>query len=263
MKINRGFKRALITSIILHGLILILLISSPSLPRPERKGMIYYLPLNLVGQPGGGGGGSGGGPPGAKTLASDRPSIRDLAAVQKKAPEVSSSSLRYPVDKKTASKKATEKKTVISKPQSESEARGQQIGGVGTGVGTGASGSGLRIGVGSGPGGPGTGGWGSGNFDLSAFPFTYYLQIIQDKISTNWFTSLIDPGASGVFQCIIFFKILRDGRIIDLQIEISSGSRSFDLSALRAVQNASPFPPLPREFEGEYLGVHLIFEHLK
>lgn len=246
-------------SAVLHFLILVLLITSPTLPKPARKGMIYYLPLNLVGPPGGGGGGGGGAVPGVKTAASDRPSLRDLTALQKKAPEAPSSSLRYPVDKKTVSKKTTEKKTVISKPQPESVTEGQETGGVGTGAG----GSGLRIGVGPGPGGPGTGGWGGGNFDLSAFPFTYYLQIIQDKISTNWFTSLIDPGASGEFQCMIFFKILRDGRIADLQIEISSGSRSFDLSALRAVQNASPFPPLPREFESEYLGVHLIFEHFK
>lgn len=259
MKNNSGFKGAIITSVVLHLLILILLITSPTLPRPTKKGMIYYLPLNLVGPPGGGGGGGGeSGAPGAKTSASNRPSLRDLTAIQKKAPEAPSSSLRYPVDKKTASKKPAEKKTVISKPQSETVAEGQQTGGTGTGP----AGSGLRIGVGPGPGGPGTGGWG-GNFDLSAFPFTYYLQIIQDKISSNWFTSLIDPGTSGEFQCMIFFKIFRDGRIADLQIEISSGSRSFDLSALRAVQNASPFPPLPREFESEYLGVHLIFEHIK
>ncbi len=258
MKNNREFKWAVIISVILHGIVLVLLITSPSLPRPTRKGMIYYLPLNLVGPPGGGGGG-GGGAPGAKASSPSRPSLRDLTAVQKKTAETPSSSLRYPVDKKPASKKTTEKKTVISKPQAESEITKQET----EGSGLGPAGMGLRIGVGPGPLGPGTGGWGSGHFDFSTFPFIYYLQIIQDKISNNWFTSLIDPGASGQFQCMIFFKILRDGRITDLQIEISSGSRSFDLSALRAVQNASPFPPLPREFEGEYLGVHLIFEHFK
>jgi protein TonB len=259
MKNNRGFKRALITSAVFHILILLLLLASPSLPRPAKKGTIYYLPLNLVGPPGGGGGGGGGGSPAAKATTSKQPSLRELTAIQKKTPEAPSSSLRYPVDKKTLSKKIPEKKTVITKPQPESAETGTETGGTGSGQ----AGSGIRIGVGPGPGGPGTGGWGGGNFDLSAFPFTYYLQIIQDRISANWFTSLIDPGTSGEFQCMVFFKILRDGRITDLQIEASSNSRTFDLSALRAVQNASPFPPLPREFEGEYLGVHLIFEHIK
>jgi TonB family protein len=38
----------------------------------------------------------------------------------------------------------------------------------------------------------------------------------------------------------------------------SSGYNSFDLAALRAVQNASPFPPLPRAYRQDSLGVNLI-----
>lgn len=261
MKNDRRFKGAVIISVFLHVLVLLLLIFSPSLPRPTKKGTIYYLPLSLVGPPvGGGGGGGGGDSPSIKTPTSKQPSLRELTSIQKKATEPPTSTLRYPVEKKSSSKKTPEKKTVISKPQPESFGSTEERG---IGLAGGGIGSGIRIGVGSGPGGPGFGSGGGGTFDLSAFPFTYYLQIIQDKISLNWFTSLIDPGGSGQYQCMIFFKIWRDGRISDLQVEISSGSRAFDLSALRAVQNASPFPPLPKEFEGEYLGVHLIFEHVK
>ena len=36
----------------------------------------------------------------------------------------------------------------------------------------------------------------------------------------------------------------------------SSGYNSFDLAALRAVQNASPFPPLPRAYRHDSLGVN-------
>jgi len=32
---------------------------------------------------------------------------------------------------------------------------------------------------------------------------------------------------------------------------------------LRAIQTSAPFPPLPREYKDEYLGIHLIFEHSK
>lgn len=264
MKNGRSFRKAVIISALLHTGLLVLLIVSPSLPRPAKKGMIHYLPLSLVGTPEGGGGGGGGGGTQLRPQAAPpaKASLRDLTTIQKKTPETAQSSLRYPVEKKSSSRKPVEKKTVISKPQPDSVVSGTQ-GTSEAGSGTG-SGSGIRIGVGPGPGGEiGLVGWQAGDFGLTSFPFTYYLQIIQDRISTNWFTSLIDPGVSGQYQCVIFFKILRDGWISDLQVEYSSGIRSLDISALRAVQNSAPFPPLPRDFESEFLGIHIIFEHAR
>ncbi len=260
MKTNHGFRRAVFASAIFHTALLVLLLISPSLPRPAKKGPVYYLPLSLVNPPGGGGGGGGGGGPSAEgaKVASKQASLRDLTTPQKKTAPETESSLRYPVDKKKAAKTPPEKKTVISKPEPEAAAKSGEATGAPAGGGFGA---GLRIGVGPGPGGGAGGGWSGVDFGLSSFPFTYYLQIIQDRVSANWFTSLIDPGVAGQFQCIVFFRILRDGRVVDLQIEVSSGLKSLDLSALRAVQNATPFPPLPREFEGDSLGIHLIFEH--
>ena len=120
-------------------------------------------------------------------------------------------------------------------------------------------GTGLRIGTGTGPGGPGYGGGGG----FSDFPYTYYLQIITDRVSTNWFTSLVDPGVSGNFQTIILFRINKDGQVSDLKVEESSGITPLDLSALRAVKASSPFPPLPRDYDKAYLVIHLIFEHSK
>lgn len=257
MKTNHGFRRAVVVSAIVHGALLLLLLISPSLPKPVKKGSVYYLPLNLVSPSGGGG---GGGPSVEAVKASSKQaSLRDLTTPQKKTVSEAESALRYPVEKKKAPKKSPEKKTVISKP--EPEAASSKSGETSGGLSGGGPGAGIRIGVGPGPGGGPGGGWGEGDFGLSSFPFSYYLQIIQDRVSVNWFTSLIDPGVVGQFQCVVFFRILRDGRIVDLQIEASSGLKSLDLSALRAVQNATPFPPLPREFEGDSLGVHLIFEH--
>ena len=130
-----------------------------------------------------------------------------------------------------------------------------------------AGGSGLRIGgIGEGEGGGGGGIFGSEYGDqigLSAFPYTYYLQILTDKISAAWFTSLVDPGVRGTHTVTIFFKIQRDGRVSDLKVEEASDIRSLDLSALRAISTAAPFPPLPEEYDQDFLGIHLIFEHSK
>jgi len=265
--VPKAFKRALLFSVLLHGGLLIFIVASPSLPRSRPKGLIQYV--NLVSFPGGGGPGGGGG--GAVLQAQPLPApkaketLRDLA-VSGKAKAEDKPGLRYPVDKPKPAKKAPEKKAAINKPEpgaaaaAAETASGAATGGQG---GAGGPGYGLRFGTGSGgPGtGGGTGGGGGEPFGVSGFPFTYYLQFLSDKISASWFTSIVDPGVSGQFQTQVYFKIFRNGQVGDLKVEVSSGVPAFDLSALRAIQTASPFAPLPSEYDGQYLGIHLIFEH--
>src|SRR4030065_756548 len=115
----------------------------------------------------------------------------------------------------------------------------------------------MRIGGGEGPGsgyGPGGPGYGAGV--LANFPYTYYLNIITDRVSSNWFSSLVVPGVSGSFQTVIYFRIEKRGQIADIKIEQASGVTPLDLSAVRAVKPSAPFPPLPREYGEDYLGIH-------
>jgi len=261
-----AFKMAIAFSLTAHLALFLLLFLSPHLPKPSRKEMIHYV--NVVSFPGGGGGGAGGKEELAETALPKRETLRDLTTASKLAQEPTSS-LKYPVEKpKKETKAEQEKKAVIQKQQKASEATetasGAEAGsGSGSGSGTG-SGSGVRIGGGGGSGsGPGFSSAFSSQIGLSNFPFTYYLQIIIDRVSSNWFTSLVDPGISGSFQATAYFKIHKDGQISDLRIEETSGIRSLDMSALRAVQSSAPFPPLPKDYEGEYLVIYLIFEHSK
>jgi TonB family protein len=256
----KAFKKAVYVSVSAHVVLFLLIIASPSLPKSSRKGLIYYTPISLLG-PGGGGGGGGGGKTllkATKAPPARKETLRDLTVPQKVKQEAKPA-MRYPVEKpKREAKTKTEKKAAITKPTPEEPAPGADAAGGAGGQGTGVGG-GLRIGTGSGPGGSGFGDFAG----LANFPFTWYLQILTDKVSTNWFTSLVDPGASGNFQTVIFFKIQKDGQISDLKIEASSGLDPLDLSALRAVRASSPFPPLPRDYEEAYLAIHLIFEHSK
>jgi len=264
----RAFKRALLFSGLLHAGLIIVIAASPSLPKPEKKGLIQYV--NLVSFPGSGGSGEGGGGQAAAPVAQPLPppkakeTLKDLT-VPEKARADEKPGLRHPVDKPKTAKKAPEKKAAITKPQPAAAAGAEtsaQAAAGAQGSGTGP-GYGLRFGTGAGGGGTGGGtGGGSGEpFGVSGFPFTYYLQFVSDKISSSWFTSLVDPGVSGQFQTQVYFKIYRNGQIADLKVEVSSGVQTFDLSALRAIQTASPFAPLPSEYDGQYLGIHLIFEH--
>lgn len=96
--------------------------------------------------------------------------------------------------------------------------------------------------------------------DVETFAFTYYLGIVQNKISQNWVppTGMAKTGRTE--RATVYFKILRNGQIKDLSIETSSGAFFFDQSALRAVSRSVPLPPLPVGFGEDALGIHFDFE---
>jgi TonB family protein len=93
--------------------------------------------------------------------------------------------------------------------------------------------------------------------DAPVFPFSYYLAAIERKVSANWF-SAVSEGSSSM-TCVVYFRLRRDGSVEDARIEASSGNAYFDRAALRAVKSSSPFPPLPRAFPEQYLGIHFTF----
>ena len=85
------------------------------------------------------------------------------------------------------------------------------------------------------------------------FTYGYYLDRLLSLIDAQW-----QRPNMGEVKAVIHFQIGKDGSISDLRVAESSGYNSFDYAALRAVQSAAPFPPLPRGFRGDSLGVNLI-----
>jgi TonB family protein len=274
----RTFKRSMIVSAAVHLLLFIFLLLSPHLPSPSSKGMTHYVNIISFGGGGGsGGGGGGGGLPGgggggeteeiSDTPVTPRESLDELTTPPN-LQQTQAEFLRYPVEKperekKTQPKKKTtirkQEKTAAKTPSQSKKASGESGSGGGSGGGAGG-GSGLRLGVGSG-GGYGFGSEYASQIGLSTFPYTYYLQQIHARISNNWFTSRITTGITGNYFTSIKFRIFQDGHISEPEILESSQIRSLDLSALRAIRSAAPFPPLPSEYEDEYLIIRLIFEH--
>lgn len=115
------------------------------------------------------------------------------------------------------------------------------------------------VGSGGGAGGPvgagGNVGVSGAAFD-SDFQFSYYVERMLVAIGMNWFK----PSEAGSASPVVRFRIERDGTISDPTIEKSSGLPFVDRAALRAVVSSSPLPPLPAEYRGNQLGVHLKFE---
>jgi TonB family protein len=265
----KAFKRAVAVSAVLHVGLVVLIVVSPSFSRSQPKGLVQYV--NFMG----GGGGTGGGPARGGTVvakteplpAPKKPALRDLTVASKLKPEAKTS-VTHPVDKPKTAKKAPEKTTAISKPEPAAPTGPAAAAGVSAGAAGAQSGSGFGLRFGTGGGGTGTGGAGTGSgggdpFGVANFPFQFYLQMISDKITANWFQSLVDPGVAGTLQTEVYFRIYKNGQISDVRINVSSGVESFDLSARRAIEAAKPFAPLPNEYDGQYLGITLVFEHAK
>lgn len=83
-----------------------------------------------------------------------------------------------------------------------------------------------------------------------------YLGLMQQRIRANWNSRQEVNGTT-----TMKFRILRDGKIVDLLVEKSSGFVALDLAAQRALVSAAPLPPLPSAFPNSDLTVHLTFEY--
>ena len=90
--------------------------------------------------------------------------------------------------------------------------------------------------------------------DNPDFVYSYYVDRLLAIISSNWNR----PALGGEIESTLFFRIAKDGSISNLKIAKSSGYNTFDLAGMRAVQLASPFPPLPQSYRHRSLGVNLI-----
>jgi len=86
--------------------------------------------------------------------------------------------------------------------------------------------------------------------------YAYYVNIVNAKVSQNWYKSEADPIASMDKSTTILFDIDREGVPSNARVETRSGSPSLDQSALRAVQRVDGFGPLP---QGNQITVEFTF----
>ncbi len=100
------------------------------------------------------------------------------------------------------------------------------------------------------------GGGGDGvTLDTQNFCCPEYVALMRQRIYQRWNPNL---GASG--QPVVKFTIRRDGVLTQIELEKSSGQALLDIEARRAIINTAQLPPLPREYPGSSLTVHLMFE---
>ena len=244
----------LVLSLVFHGLVvggIVLISRSIDAPLPEVKVTWINLPAS--------GGTAGGEAPMEEGKTGQRvrrteevaPKHEEAAGSQKQA-DLTGTKLAKPVAKGTnpdpvskgvsplASKGANPAKTPLT------GATGKGGGGIGEGTGF--------------PGLPPTSGVGgaSGQIGIEGdFPFAYWPRAVQERVTYNWNRI---SNAQGRVQ--VYFRVARDGRIDGVRVEVPSGNRALDESALLAVRRSDPVLRLPDGFEGDSIGVRFWFTYL-
>ena len=105
---------------------------------------------------------------------------------------------------------------------------------------------------------PGAGGVGVGPNSTFGTQFGAYASLVIQRVADKWQTG----GLAGMQLPIVVvtFDILRDGSVRNPQIAQRSGNSTLDVSVLRAVTDAAPFPPLPPNYSGNSTNVELRFQ---
>ncbi|HJW72166.1 MAG TPA: energy transducer TonB [Geothrix sp.] len=89
------------------------------------------------------------------------------------------------------------------------------------------------------------------------FPFVWYLQQVQSRVTSNWNRISETQG-----RVQIYFRIAKDGSLDRVRVEIPSGNAALDESARMAVLRSAPFQRLPDGYDGPFLGVRFWFTYL-
>jgi TonB family protein len=98
--------------------------------------------------------------------------------------------------------------------------------------------------------------------DTMGADFGPYLKGIVQIVKQNWY-NLMPPSVyppilkQGKLQ--IEFVILKDGKVSGMTVHTSSGDVALDRAAWASITASTPFPPLPKEFPGQILGLRFYF----
>jgi protein TonB len=85
----------------------------------------------------------------------------------------------------------------------------------------------------------------------------WYLASVQQKIWMIWNQQI----KTGYTQSVgVTFTIQPDGQVTDVRLTEPSGASLLDLAAQRAVLNAAPFGPLPREYGQKPFTIRALFK---
>ena len=104
------------------------------------------------------------------------------------------------------------------------------------------------------------GGIGIGQGGSMGTRFGWYEQMLREKVGSKWRVSDVDPRLQTAPPVIVIFEVLRDGSVRNIRLLQRSGNYELDMSAQRAITEASPFQPLPPGYERNSASIEFWFQ---
>ena len=98
--------------------------------------------------------------------------------------------------------------------------------------------------------------------DTMGVDFGPYLARVLHDVRQNWYNIIPEAARAPLMKkgkVSIEFAILKDGKVAGMQLDAGSGDISLDRAAWGGITASNPFPPLPREFAGQYLQLRFHF----
>ncbi|MGA7382806.1 MAG: TonB family protein [Terriglobales bacterium] len=98
--------------------------------------------------------------------------------------------------------------------------------------------------------------------DTMGVNFDPYLARVLHDVKLNWYNVIPQSAKAPIMRkgtVVIEFAILKDGRVSGMRLINSAGDVALDRGAWSGIVTSNPFPPLPAEFAGQYLGLRMKF----
>ena len=98
--------------------------------------------------------------------------------------------------------------------------------------------------------------------DTMGVDFGPYLTRVVQVVKGNWYNLMppsVYPPILKQGKLSIEFVILKDGKVSNMTLHTSSGDVPLDRAAWASITASAPFPPLPKEFPGQLLGLRFYY----
>jgi len=98
--------------------------------------------------------------------------------------------------------------------------------------------------------------------DTMGVDFGPYLNRIVQNVRENWYKLIPQEARPPILKegrVMIQFAIMKDGTVAGIQLHSGSGDVELDRAAWGGITASNPFPPLPAEFNGQYIALRFHF----
>jgi TonB family protein len=89
--------------------------------------------------------------------------------------------------------------------------------------------------------------------------FGFYIATLKLQVRRFWNEADLPPGIVTA-HAILTFDVKRSGDLDKLRVTCSSGNRAYDQFAVKAIERAAPFNPLPNTYKEKKITINFTFD---